>query len=99
MVKIVWTDKSINDLKEVLDYISQDSIRYAHLMVSKIYQKAQIISTNPYSFKIVPEFGEPSIRELIVSYYRIIYKIKTNHQVDILRVYHSSRLLKRNKLK
>ena len=47
MVKIVWTDKSINDLKEVLDHISEDSIRYAQIMVSKIYQKTQIISTNP----------------------------------------------------
>ncbi len=99
MVKIEWTDKSINDLKEDLDYISEDSVRYAQLMVSKIYQKTQIISTNPYLFKKVPEFDDPSIRELIVVNYRIIYKIKNEFLVEILRIYHSARLLKRNKLR
>ncbi len=96
MVKIVWTDKSINDLKEVFDYISEDSIRCAHLMVVKIYQKAQIISNNPFLLKKVPEFDDPSIRELIVANYRIIYKIKNEYQVEILRVYHSARLLKKH---
>ena len=99
MVKIVWTKASIEDLKELFDYIAEDSIRYASITVNKIYQKIQIISDKPFIGRIVPEFNEKLIRELISNNYRLIYRIKSEFQVDILRVYHTARLLKKNKLK
>ncbi|MDA3928148.1 MAG: type II toxin-antitoxin system RelE/ParE family toxin [Prolixibacteraceae bacterium] len=98
MVKIVWTELSLFDLKEIYDYIAANSQRYATITTNKIYQRVQIIADNPYTGKIVDEFNEKSIRELIEGKYRIIYRIKTNYQVDILRIYHSARLLKRNKI-
>ena len=98
MVKIVWTEASINDLKEIFEYISEDSVRYAGLTVNKIYLGAQVIAANPYTGRIVPVFNKKLIRELVVGNYRIIYRIKSDFQVDILRVYHSARLLKKGKL-
>lgn len=98
MVKIVWTEASINDLKEIFEYISEDSVRYADLTVNKIYQKAQVIAVDPCTGRIVPIFNRKLIRELVVGNYRIIYRIKSDLQVDILRVYHTARLLKRDGL-
>jgi plasmid stabilization system protein ParE len=95
MVKIVWTGLSILDLKQIFDYISENSIRYASITINKIYKKVQVIVYSPTSGKIVPELGDKLIRELIEGNYRIIYRIKDNKQVDILRVYHSAKLLKR----
>jgi len=99
MVNLNWTELSINDLKEIFEYISEDSIRYADLTVRKIYHSAQVISVNPYSGRIVHVFNKKLIRELIILNYRLIYRIKSDTQVDILRVYHSARLLKRNIIK
>jgi toxin ParE1/3/4 len=99
MVKIVWTEVSIIDLKEIFDYIADDSLRYATITTYKIYQRAQEIIDNPYLGRIVPEFNEKSIRELVEGNYRIIYRIKSNIQVDILRIYHSARSLKRESIK
>ncbi|MEK7719587.1 MAG: type II toxin-antitoxin system RelE/ParE family toxin [Bacteroidota bacterium] len=99
MVKITWTEVSLDDLKEIFDYISEDSIRYANLTVDKIYQGVQLISVNPYTGRIVPVFNKNLIRELLIGNYRIIYRIKSDVQVDILRVYHSARHLKRNNIK
>jgi plasmid stabilization system protein ParE len=99
MVKIVWTEISILDLKEIFDFIAEDSVRYATITTNKIYQSVQMITGNPYLGRIVPEFNEKLIRELIEGNYRIIYRIKSEFQVDILRVYHSARLLKSNKFK
>jgi plasmid stabilization system protein ParE len=99
MVKIVWTELSIEDLKGIFDFISEDSLRYATLTVNKIYDRAQVISENPYIGRIVPEFNEKKLRELISDNYRIIYRIKSEFQVDVLRVFHSARLLKKSKLK
>jgi len=98
MVKIVWTELSLFDLKEIFDYIAANSHRYATITTNKIYQRVQVTADNPYTGKIVDEFNDKSIRELIEGKYRIIYRIKTNSQVDILRIYHSARLLKRNNI-
>ena len=62
MVKIVWTELSITDLKEIFDYIADDSIRYATITTSKIYNRVQPISNNPYIGRIVPEFHEIMIQ-------------------------------------
>lgn len=96
MVRIVWTELSVADLKEIFDYISKDSSRYASIVVNQIHLKVQIVSSNPNIGKIVPEFNKKNIREILSGHsYRIIYKIKNNEQIDILRVYHSARLLKK----
>jgi addiction module RelE/StbE family toxin len=99
MVKIIWTEISIHDLKEIHDYIAEDSVKYAAITTLKIYQRVQEIIANPYFGRIVPEFNNRFVRELIEGNYRIIYRIKNEMQVDILRVYHAARLLKRKSIK
>ncbi len=99
MVKLVWTELSTEDLKEIFDYIATDSVGYASITVNKIYNRAQDIINNPYVGRIVPEINIKVIREVISGNYRIVYKIINEFQVDILRVYHSARLLKADGLK
>lgn len=98
MVKLNWTEIAVNDLKDIHDYIAKSSKRYAHITVSKIYTKSQLIICNPNIGRIVPEINNKLIRELILGNYRIIYRIVNKYQVDILRIYHSARLLSKNKL-
>ena len=98
MVRIVWTELSVEDLKGIFEYISEDSVRYANITVKKIYQRTQVINNNLYIGRVVPELNEKLVREIIADNYRIIYRIKSDIQVDILRVFHTSRILKRNKL-
>ena len=95
MVKIVWTELSIEDLKEIYDYISLYSQRYALITIEKIYLRVQDIIDNPRVGRIVPEINNSKIREVISGSHRIVYKILSDTKVDILRVYHSARLLKR----
>ncbi len=99
MVTIVWAEISLKDLREIFDFIAEDSIRYATITSNKIYNRVQKISSNVQIGRIVPEFNDKSIREVIEGNYRIIYRIKSEKQIDILRVYHSSRLLKKEKIK
>jgi toxin ParE1/3/4 len=99
MVTVVWTELSIVDLKEIFDYIADDSIRYATITSNNIYQSVQPIMDNPFIGRIVPEFNKKLIREIVVGNYRIIYRIKSDAQVDILRIYHAARLLRSENLK
>jgi plasmid stabilization system protein ParE len=66
--------------------------------VNKIYNRAQDVIDNPYVGRVVPEINIKVIREVISGNYRIVYKIINEFQVDILRVYHSARLLKVDRL-
>ena len=99
MVKIVWTEFSVDDLKEIHDYISKNTPRFAIITVNKIYQRAEIIISNPYVGRIVPEINNEQVRELIIGNYRLIYLIISDIQIDILRVYHSARSLTKEHLK
>jgi mRNA-degrading endonuclease RelE of RelBE toxin-antitoxin system len=53
----------------------------------------------PLSGKITPELNKPKIRELNSGNYRIIYKIVSKNQIDILTVHNGYKLLKKTKLK
>jgi toxin ParE1/3/4 len=49
---------------------------------------------HPEAGRVVPEFENELIRELIEGSYRIIYKINSITEIGIVRVHHSARLLK-----
>ena len=93
MVKIVWTELSVEDLREIFDYISKNSTQYAKITVERIYKRTHQISSNPKSGRIVPGINDVALRELIIGNYRLIYYIVNEYRVDILRVYHSARSL------
>ncbi len=93
MVAIYWTSQANEDLKDIFDYIAKGSRKYAEWEVQKIIHATQILKHNQKSGKKVAEFAEDNIREILVGNYRIIYRIKSKSQVDILLVHHGARNL------
>ena len=100
MVKIIWTQRSLTDLKSIAEYISKDSIKYASLTLQRIIDVTLYLEFNPRIGRMVPEIGRnDKIREIIFGNYRIIYKISNEHSVHILTVHHSSKRLRQTSLK
>jgi addiction module RelE/StbE family toxin len=91
MVRIKWLVSAKNDLKEIYNYISLDSKRYAKLQVERIQDKTEILKTQIEIGKIVDEIGDPKIREIVEGNYRIIYKIISKNELHILMVHHVAR--------
>jgi len=75
MVKIIWTDFAIEDLRLIHNYISKDSKLYADRFISKLITRIEQLEKFPQSGRVVPEFDNKILRELIESNYRIIYRI------------------------
>ena len=99
MVKIIWTQRSLTDLKSIAEYISQDSIKYASLTIERIFDVTKYLETNPRIGRMVPEMGrKDKFREIIFGNYRIIYKITSTLTVHILTVHHSSKRLRQTSL-
>jgi toxin ParE1/3/4 len=100
MVKIIWTQRSLTDLKSIAEYISQDSIKYAGFTIEKLINVTHYIEINPRIGRMVPEMGrKDKFREIIHGNYRTIYKITSTQTVHILSVHHSSKRLRQTSLK
>lgn len=98
MVQIKWTKNAVSDLKNIAEYISKDSVKYAKLQVIRIKFRTRILRTQIYSGKIVEEINQQDIRELTEGNYRIIYKIVSKNQADILTIHHSARDFSKRKI-
>jgi len=93
MGRLRWTAQAVKDVETICEFIAKDSIVYAHLFAKDILQAVKRLAKFPKSGRIVSEFSDENIREIILGNYRIIYRIK-NNIIEILTVYHSARLLK-----
>ena len=93
MVKVVWTEIAIDDLRLIHEYISKDSKLYADRFIEKLIERVDQLENFQKSGRVVPEFAIETIRELIEGNYRIVYEI-SSEQVSIVRVHHSARQLK-----
>lgn len=93
MVEIRWTKAARKDLQSIFDYISGDSVFYAKREVAGIYQKALTLQFHIHLGRVVPEFERSNVRELIHKNYRIIYRIRSETRISIIRVHHRSKLL------
>ncbi len=93
MVKVVWTEFALEDLNSIHEYISKDSKVYADRVIDKIIVRVDQLESFPKSGRVVPEFDDETLREIIQGNYRIIYKTSAV-QVSIIRIHHSAQLLK-----
>ena len=93
MVEVNWTENAINDLIDIGDYIAKDSLKYSEITVQKLFIATDILETNPLAGKMVIEFEDEDLRELIRGNYRIVYYLVSDFLIDILTVQHCSMLL------
>ena len=97
MAKIKWTKQALDDLEAIADYIARDSHYYAKMHVKKIYNLIDGLKVFPKTERIVPEINKNVIREILSGNYRIIYRLNDD-LVEIITIYHSSRLLNKELL-
>lgn len=93
MVQIRLTDSAWEDLDSITDYIAQDSLRYAQEFGNDIFKRIEQLKEFPKSGRIVPEFRNEEMRELIMGKYRIVYRLYSSNVIIILRIIHGSKLM------
>ena len=88
--KVEWTDPAWDDLASIAEYIARDSEYYAATFVQEIKEAAASLAEFAERGQVVPEFGDPSIRELLIKSYRLVYRI-SEKRVVILTLIHGAR--------
>ena len=97
MAQIRWTLQAAEDLESITEYIARDSPHYASLFAIDVVVAVDRLAGFPQLGRVVPEKADPQIRELLQGNYRIIYR-QIDDVVEILSVYHGSRLLDPDRL-
>lgn len=93
MAQIKWTRRAIRDLHSIHQFISNDSSFYADRFIERLIERTDQLLILPESGRIIPEWGEKTLRELIEGNYRIFYKITTT-RIFILRIHHAARIVR-----
>lgn len=94
---LFWTPQAIADLSAIRDYIALDSDWYAQIFTERVYMQVEQLAQYPKLGRIVPEFSQENLREVIYDNYRVIYLLQEN-AIHILTVFHSARNLDINDL-
>jgi addiction module RelE/StbE family toxin len=92
-VKIRWTDRAIADLEAIRAFIEQDSLHYASVVVTRLVGAVDRLKDFPQSGRIVPEFEQKAVREIVERPHRIIYRLLREDVIHILAIHHSARQL------
>ena len=91
--QVNWSNIAENDLKNIIEYIADDSPSNAFKIFKNIKQKASMLFTFPERGRIVPELSDQGIlqyREMIIPPWRILYRI-SEKRVYVLSVLDSRR--------
>ena len=91
MTKLIWSPQSLRDLESIRDYVATDSPLYAALVVERILQSVERLTSFPESGRVVPERNDPQLREVIVSPYRVVYRLRPG-VAEIATVFRASRM-------
>ena len=90
--KVRFSHSARADINNLVGYISSDNreqaFRFARLLIEHALSLAQF----PERGRIVPEFGNESVREIVVRTYRIVYRVDHQTQlIEVIRFWHAAR--------
>jgi toxin ParE1/3/4 len=90
--RLIWSPLALLDVKDIAAFIAEDSPSAAKRFVKSLFQTVERVADFPKSGRIVPEFGDAAIREVVRRPCRIVYRIDSlERTVQIVRVWHSAR--------
>lgn len=93
-MNISFSKSAIEDLKSIKKYYLEQGVsQLGQEFVASIVEHVETLSSHPDIGRVVPEFDDETIRELIHSPYRVVY-LRESKSIKVIRVWRSERLLK-----
>ncbi len=90
---VSFAESALRDLDEVQTwYVEQGVPEVGSRLLEEVFQRTRALAEHPDMGRVVPEFDQPFLRELIHPLFRIVYR-RDLQQLRIVRVWRSERLL------
>lgn len=92
-VAIRFAESALADLESIRDWYTEQNVpEVGERLIGEIVASIEALADNPDMGRIVPEFDQPLLRELIRPPFRVVYRRDPKH-VRVVRVWRSERLL------
>ncbi len=92
-MSISFSKSAIEDLESIQTYyVEQGAAQIGQGFVTAIIEHIETLSAHPDIGRVVPEFNDESIRELIHTPFRIVY-LREIKSINIIRIWRSERQL------
>lgn len=92
-VVISFAESALRDLEEVRAWCAEQGVPdVGTRLVAEVFQRVQALAEHPDMGRVVPEFDQAFLRELMQPPFRIVYR-RDPQRVRIVRVWRSERLL------
>lgn len=93
-ISISFAESALRDLEEVRTWYTEQGVpEVGARLVAEVFQRVQVLADHPDMGRVVPEFDQPFLRELVHPPFRIVYR-RDPKRVRIVRVWRSERLLR-----
>ena len=90
--QITLSPRAIRDLQEIVRYVSFDNPTRAESFGRELIAKTKMLISFPQIGRVVPEFDETNVREIIHCSYRIVYRVNhEKHLIEVARFWHGAR--------
>ena len=90
--QLIWSPASRDDLQDIVSFIARDSKDRAEAFGFRLIHEAEKLESHPELGRVVPEYREVALRELIVRSYRLVYRVSHEDcRVEMVRVWHAAR--------
>jgi toxin ParE1/3/4 len=91
--RISLAESAVGDLQAIRDwYASQSAPDVGQRLIREILAGSEQLAEFPASGRVVPEFEQPWLRELIRPPFRVVYRVD-GERVRVVRVWRSERLI------
>jgi plasmid stabilization system protein ParE len=93
-LQIVFAESAVTDLEEIREYYLERQVpEVGDRFVGEIICLIEDLPSHPGRGRVVPEFNQSKLRELIHPPFRIVYR-HDPHGLSIVRVWRSERLMR-----
>jgi plasmid stabilization system protein ParE len=90
-LKVVWSPLALEKLEATAKFIALDKPSAADKWVNDVFDRTDLLGSQPELGREVPELLGSNYREVIFGSYRIIYKIE--NEIKVLTLRNSRQLL------
>ena len=90
--KVIVAPSADADLANIVTYIARHNPKAAEKLGNLLIARAESLARFPEMGRVVPEFQDKNLREIVIRSYRIIYRLRqVNQSVEIVRFWHGAR--------
>ena len=86
-MKVTWSRKARERLREIQDYIAKDSPIRATQVVNRLIRRSEKLVLEPRIDRLVPEYPQDNLREALDRPFRLIYLVSLSG-INIVTVKH-----------